>query len=88
MNRPDVTDKSIDSAEKQLSIWLQKRLNRKGYGSFASIHEALGVLTEEYTELVEAVHSKDQDDIYWELRDIAVGAVFAMACMEDGTMEW
>lgn len=88
MNRCEVTNASLDSAEKQLSIWLQKRLNRKGYHTFASIHEALGVLTEEYKELVDAVHGKDQDDIYWELRDIAVGAVFAMACMEDGTLEW
>lgn len=33
------------------------------YGPFASSHEGLGVLTEEYKELCDAIHSNDIDAI-------------------------
>ena len=60
---------------------LLKRLQQKGNSSYASNHEALGVITEEYFEYVDAVKNNDNQHVYEELVDIAVGCIFAVASM-------
>lgn len=67
---------------------LNFRLQQKGYGTFTSSHEILGVITEEYYELIEAVKSNTLNEVKEELKDIAVGCIFAIACIEDGTIDW
>ena len=67
---------------------LYKRLNQKGYGTFSSRHEILGVITEEYEEFVDAVHSKDRENIKEEIMDLAVGAIFGLVCLDENTVEW
>ena len=60
----------------------------KGFGSWLSRHEILGMLTEEYNETVNAVHKGTIEDVYKELEDVAVGCIFAMACIKSGTLDW
>jgi hypothetical protein len=51
------------------------------YGPFTSSHEALGVVTEEYHELVGAVMSNDLDRVRAEALQVAACALrFAEAC--------
>ena len=71
-----------------LEAELDRRLDEKGSGTFASTHEILGVLTEEHTELIEAVRSNAVSDVRKELLDIAVGCVFAVACIDAQTVDW
>jgi len=52
------------------------------YGDFQSTHEGLGVLTEEYTELIEAIHRNDMDGIVKEALQVAAVAI-RLACSLD-----
>ena len=65
---------------------LLRRLKEKGQGTFASTHECLGIITEEYDELKEAIQANDNDWTRKELADIAVGCIFGIACIDAGTM--
>jgi len=58
---------------------LQKRLEQKGRLCYLSTHEALGVITEEYFELVDTVRADNLDVFEKEVVDVAVTAVFAYA---------
>jgi len=68
---------------------LAYRLNQKGTGTFASSHEVLGVVCEEFRELEDAVQGKEGlGNIKDELLDIAVACVFGAACIDAGGLEW
>jgi len=67
---------------------LYDRLDQKGYGTFASRHEILGVMQEEYKEFVDAVHSKNKENMKEEIIDIAVAAIFGLVCLNEDTVEW
>lgn len=45
------------------------------HGEFKSVHEGLGVLTEEYYELIEAIHANHLDDIEAEATQVAAMAI-------------
>lgn len=86
-NRRSITE---DEVEKALTVFvkgLHARIKKHGNGSFASSHEILGIITEEYDELKDAVRANDRDAIIHELLDIAVPAVFAVACLKTGEVE-
>lgn len=86
--REFVEEKNIDLAFDELEYKMVNILSKKGLGTFSSIHEILGVTTEEYYEFVESVHKKDHGNIKQELLDIAVACVFGVACMEQRSLEW
>ena len=67
---------------------LYQRLEQKGWGTFSSSHEILGVIAEEYKELIDAVHENNLDNVKKELLDIAVGSLFGYICVEEKTVEW
>ena len=69
----------IEDAFDVVEIKLNERLLEKGIGACGSTHEALGVITEEYYELVHAVESNDKDAFIDEVLDIAVAAVWVLA---------
>lgn len=55
------------------------------YGNFASTHEALGVLTEEYNELIEAIRGSRMDHIRGEALQVsAVALRLAESCDDNG----
>ena len=88
MERTQLTDEKINNAIQVILDKLDYRLNQKGYGTFTSKHEILGVLTEEYKEFIDAVHSKNYDEMESELIDIAVGAIFGVTCLREKTIDW
>lgn len=75
-------------AIKRVADRLEDRLIQKGQGTWSSRHEILGVVTEEYHELLEAVHSGRPEEIGNELEDLAVAAVFGLACLAEGSLDW
>ena len=88
MQRTQITETQIDKAMEELKTKLKLRLEEKGYGTFASTHEIAGVIDEEYRELQEAVHYNNREDFKDELLDIAVGAVFGVACVNAETLDF
>ena len=87
-HRVQITESQLRDAEQTVEFWLRRRLDEKGWGAWVSRHEILGFLTEEYTEMTEAVHSKSEQEIRAELVDIAVGCEFAIACINADALDW
>lgn len=82
---PDVIDQVLDTVRKNL----YDQLLEKGYGGFISNHEIYGVLAEEMTEYLDAVHANKKDiEKINELSDIAVGAIFGISSIIGGSTEW
>jgi len=82
--RKDAIDYTFD----ELKYKMEKVLSKKGFGSFSSTHEILGVTTEEYCEVVDAVHRKDYDNLKEELLDLAIACVFGVSCIEQKSLDW
>lgn len=87
-HRQKVSKSVVCNAEDQLFRRLMERLKEKGYGTWTSRHEILGMIEEEKYELTKAVHEEGFDGIKRELLDIAVGCVFAIACIDEDTLDW
>ena len=65
------------------------RLQQKGMGSYASVHEILGILKQELEEYNDAVHQRtSENDKVEELKDIAVAAIFGIASIRSGGIDW
>jgi hypothetical protein len=88
MDRQIIQLDEINAAFEVTRKAMTQRLLEKGYGTFTSTHEALGVITEEYHELIEAIQLGKSESIYYEFVDVAVGAIFSLACMRTGSMDW
>ncbi len=86
--RKQITIQNMNSATCEVSLWFDSRLKQKGMGTFASLHEARGVLGEEYHELKEAFGKKDNENIKHELKDLAVACLMTLACMDAETLDW
>ena len=86
--RPQITADDLNAAILNIQRKLRDRVNEKGAGAFVSRHEILGVLTEEYDELIDAVHRGNIEDIEEELADLAVGALFGWACIYAKKTPW
>ena len=80
---------AIKLKETHEDLWheLQRALKKHSPGKFASPHEALGCITEEYHELVAATISDKRTDFVDELMDLAVLGLFAAACFENRGMK-
>lgn len=81
LERPQVKIETIDRAKREIDEMLAFRLLEKGYGAFASTHEMRGSMDEEFCELREAMHKKDRILVKDELKDVAVCAIFSLACI-------
>jgi predicted GTPase len=82
--RPDIKDEHLTVALEALIQAIQKRIEKHGRAMVASDHEGLGVITEEYIELVDAVRDNDRDAIVAELFDVAVSCVITVASVVAG----
>lgn len=81
MERHDVSDTILLKALEALTVNIARKIEKHGRGAYVGNHEALGIITEEYWELIEACKQNDPVDIANELMDVAVGAVFGVASM-------
>jgi DNA-binding FadR family transcriptional regulator len=86
--RPPISDEARNGVLLQVQEKMQKRLRQKGPGCFASSHEALGIVTEEFHELVAAVESNDPEAIDDEMLDVAVATLLAVMSRQSGGMDW
>lgn len=87
--RSRLTEKQVGQAMITLKNNLLTRLTEKGYGSFVSRHEILGIVTEEACrELWKAVHVGTLEDVRSELLDVAVACVFGVACIDAEKLDW
>ena len=86
--RKVISKEEVEEAVAVIVAKLHFRLQQKGPRSYASTHEALGIITEEYHELVEAVKLNDMDAFEKECIDVAVGCIFSVACRRAAALEW
>ena len=66
---------------------LKNRLNQKGINTFVSSHEILGIISEEFREVEDAVRQNDQTQLKKELIDVAVGCIWGLVSIEKG-LDW
>lgn len=59
-----------------------KKLEKKGKNSFNSRVEVLGKLTEEFHEVLDEIHKKDDKKAIVELMDVAVVCLFGIASIK------
>ena len=87
-DRPEMTDAGIQTVIDVLKSMVNYRLSQKGRGIYVSSHECLGVITEEYKELIDAVQSNDTEQFDKELIDVAVACIFSLVSLDTGKMHW
>lgn len=87
MKRIKIKKRFVKIARQALKDKIEYRMTQKGPQSYASVHEALGIITEEYKELIDAVQSNNREHVMAELLDVAVGCIFAIACNEAGGLD-
>ena len=87
--RQQLKDVDLEKAMVEVGAMLLNRAKQKGMGSMASNHEILGILDEEFAEYRDAIHAKaGQEEKVSELIDIAVAALFGIASIRSGGVDW
>lgn len=79
IDRPQFDQEGIEAELELLRGKIFERLQEKGCGIYISDHESSGIITEEYHEMLQAVQDDAPVSVYYEMLDIAVGAILAMA---------
>jgi NTP pyrophosphatase (non-canonical NTP hydrolase) len=81
--------KDLTGAIKGIEEKMKFRLRQKGGRTYASVHEAYGIIAEEHKELLDAIHeNQGHDAIVEELNDIAVACIVAIASIRSGSVHW
>ena len=88
MSRETIKKEALQSTLKYVLEELDKRIAEKGDVGFASIHECSGVIDEEVSEMKEAVGNNDHIEFDKECADIAVAAIWSIASLRSGTLDW
>ena len=84
--REVITELHRAQALKKVEDWLDRAIRLKGEGAFASFHEMRGAISEEYQELMDALYQRSSIHVERELKDLAVVAIFGLACLKAGTL--
>jgi len=77
--RKEVTEDHLDMAFDIFRYSIKMRMKKHGPLSFITKHESLGVITEEYLELIEAAKLKTSKGFDCEMIDIGVATIFHIA---------
>ena len=85
-NRDVISVTQIEDGLSDLENKLRMRLEEKGYHSWNSRHEILGLVTEEVMELTLAI--KLNVGIEDELLDVAVAAIYGYINVKNGKLDW
>lgn len=80
-DRVKVEDKHVTAALLVIKETLAKRIRQHGPGAYAGPHEGLGIVTEEYFELVEAVRSNVSGQVEREYLDLTIAGLFGLASL-------
>lgn len=87
--RQQLTMQDLFNAVTAVEAKLKYRAQQKGLGSMASSHEILGIIEDELQEYRDEVHAKSIPKAkIEELKDIAVAAIFGIASIEAGGVDW
>lgn len=79
---------NYETATVAVGMDLHDRIKRadETYGAPASAHEMLGVIAEEYAELIDAVRSGKHGSVEWEALDLAAACIrLAYSCNVNGS---
>jgi len=87
-DRIEVSEDALKISIDDIRTKTKFRLMEKGTQSFASTHELLGIITEEYQELIEAIKLNNISNIQKEVLDLAVACNFGLACFNQGTLNY
>ena len=87
-DRENVDRGDLISALNLLSKAIKCRLREKGFYAWHSSHEILGVVTEEYNEVIDEVHNNDNRALVCELTDLAVACIHGIASIVGGKVHW
>ena len=79
VQRPLVDNEILAQVIKDVEATINRKIIEKGKGIYAGSHETLGIVAEEYHELIDAVRSNNKDEVISELFDVAVGCLFGIA---------
>lgn len=90
MSRKELRPIDYVNAVSELKEKLKFRVAQKGYSSYSSVHEILGLLTDELQEYRDEVHGNKlgREEQVQELLDIAVGAIWGIASIRSGGIDW
>lgn len=89
MSRQMLKPKDLMEAITGIDKKMKFRLKQKGGRTYASVHEAYGIIAEEHKELLDAIHENEgHDAIVEELNDIAVACVIAIASIKSVSVHW
>ncbi|MBM9499728.1 hypothetical protein JWG44_05620 [Leptospira sp. 201903071] len=88
MEREKLSVESFENALDEINSHTRRVIQKKGFGILKSSHEILGIITEEYAELIDAIRSNNREDIKSEILDIATACQLALASMESGHLDW
>ena len=87
--RQQLTEQQLDEAICSVAEKTAFRAGQKGYGVMTSSHEILGIIDEEVYEYRVEVHAKAATRLkIEELKDIAVAAIWGIASIESGGVDW
>ena len=87
--RREAEPEDVESVMNDFMAKLDYMLNvRKGWQTWSSRHEIVGVLKEEFeVEFMAEVHRKDPKAMERELFDVAIGALFGIVSIRKG-LDW
>jgi len=80
-DRIQVTRDHLNDAFDLLDGRLDSRIKRHGDMSHASVHESLGVIAEEYKELLDEIHANNVQGVADEGIDLALAAIYMVASL-------
>lgn len=83
-----VTIESEVEAFKAFEKAINEAKGEKGVHTFASKHEILGVLEEEYHELCKAIQDNDITEFEEELMDIMVASFWGICSLKNKSLDW
>ena len=86
--RPEIKQETLAIVYDDMVQNLLKGINKHGPGTWKSSHEILGLMTEEYHELIQAVHKGDRDNLIEELKDIGTVVLFGLASLYSDHLDW
>lgn len=79
--RRQLTDEMIDATVSFVAQEFARRLRQKGRGALVGPHEGLGIIVEEYDELIDAIRANDRSETVKESADLAVACMFGIASL-------